>query len=220
MKTVTLKQSLVIFLAVAVIWSVVPATVGAEEADIKQGQTTTTDNSSTVTARRKEAAARAKVLREQQKKRREEGRSKLAEAKTQLEDGKLRACKNREKSINNIMSRMSDRGKKRLEVFDKIADRVKAFYDDKGLKVDNYDELVAVVDNTRADAAAATDLVTQDSVTFKCDGTDPKGASSVFQDSLKTQIKTLKAYRTAIKDLIVAVKNATGDEATASQENQ
>ena len=55
------------------------------------------------------------------------------------------------------------------------------------------------------------DSVKADSVTFKCDGTDPKGAVSSFKDALKSEIAALQAYRTSVKNLIVGVKSVQGN---------
>ncbi|MEX1995371.1 MAG: hypothetical protein WD887_01175 [Candidatus Saccharimonadales bacterium] len=129
-------------------------------------------------------------------------------AKTRLEAAKLRACQNREKAIQNIMARINDRGEKHIVLFTKIADRVKAFYVDKGLTADNYDELVAQVEVKKAAAEAAVASLQSSDVQFKCDSEDPKGTALVFKDLLKQEIDALKAYRTAVKNLIVAVAQA------------
>ena len=138
-------------------------------------------------------------------------------AQTRLADAKLKACQNREKAINNIMARLADRGTKQLDVFNKIAERTEAFYTDKGKTLSNYDALVAEVTAKKTDAQTAVDAVKAGSVTFQCDGTDPKGAVTVFKDSLKAEIAALKAYKTAVKNLVVGVKSVQGT--TSSSEN-
>jgi hypothetical protein len=144
--------------------------------------------------RKQEALARA----EQQR----------AAAKTRLEEAKLRACQNRERAIQNIMARISDRGQKHLDLFTKIADRVKAFHEDKGLNAENYDALVAEIDAKKAEAQAAVDVLKSSDLTFDCESEDPKGTVTAFKDMTKDMIDALQAYRTAVKDLIVAVAKA------------
>jgi uncharacterized protein YmfQ (DUF2313 family) len=135
---------------------------------------------------------------------------KQAAAQTRLTDTKLKVCQLREKTVGNIMARMSDRGAKQLDVFSKIADRTEAFYVKAGKVLSNYDVLVADVVATKADAQTAVDAVKNTSTTFKCDGTNPKGVASSFKASLEAQNKALKAYKTAVKNLIVGVKSVQG----------
>jgi hypothetical protein len=128
-----------------------------------------------------------------------------------LDAAKLRVCQNREKNIKGIMTRSVDRVTKQVTLFDKIAERTKAFYVDKGNVLTNYDELVAAADAAKAEATASLDDV-KDSTTFTCSGEDPKGAAGTFKTEMKELIADLKAYRTAVKNLIVGVKSVQGDQ--------
>jgi hypothetical protein len=126
---------------------------------------------------------------------------------TKLADAKLKACQRRQATINNIMSRIADRGQKQLDLFSSIADKTETFYTDKGKTLSNYDALVADVAAKKTAAQAVVDTIKSDSVTFKCDGTDPKGAAASFKDALKSEITALKNYKTSVKNLIVGVKS-------------
>lgn len=143
---------------------------------------------------------------------------KKAAPKTKLADAKLKACQNREKAITNVMGRISDRGQKQLDLFSSIATKTKAFYVVKGKTLGNYDALVADVTAKKDAAQTAVDTVKANRVTFKCDGTDPKGAAATFKESLKLQITALKEYKTSVKNLIVGVKSVQGK--TTSVENK
>ena len=129
---------------------------------------------------------------------------------TKLAGAELKACQNREKAINNILARISDRGQKQLDLFTTIATRTETFYTDKGKTLSNYNALVADVTAKKAAAQTEVDTIKADSITFKCDGTDPKGAVSSFKDALKSEIAALQAYRTSVKNLIVGVKSVQG----------
>jgi len=139
----------------------------------------------------------------QQAERKEAARTKLAETK-------LQACQNREKAINTIMSRLGDRGAKQLQVINKISERTQTFYKEKGKTLANYDVLVADAASKKAAAEAAVAKVKETSVTFQCDGTDPKGTASSFKEQLRAQHAAIKAYRTSVKNLIVGVKSVQG----------
>jgi hypothetical protein len=132
------------------------------------------------------------------------------ESHAKLADAKLKVCQTREKNITTIMADLSDRGTKRIDVITKIAERTEAFYVKSGKTLANYDALVANVNAKHVAATAAVAAVKDTSVTFKCDGTDPKGAAGSFKSSLKTEDQALKEYKTAVKDLIAGVKSIQG----------
>jgi len=142
-----------------------------------------------------------------------------AAVQTRLTDTRLKVCQNREKTITNIMARVSDRGTKQLAVFSKIADRTEAFYTSKGKTLANYDTLTANVTSTKAAAETAVSEIQSSSTSFSCDASDPKGIVTSFKDSLKSEITALKNYKTAIKNLIVGVKSVqstTSSDTTTS----
>ncbi len=146
-----------------------------------------------------------------------------AAAETRLSEAKLKACENRQTAIKNIMTRISDRGQKQITLFGKIAERVQAFYVDKGRTLENYDALVANATETKEAAQAAVDATEATAVEFSCDGENPKGIAETFKTNLNAQKTALKDYKTAVKDLIVGVKSVqstTNSEETTTEENQ
>ena len=132
-------------------------------------------------------------------------------AAERLEAGKLRACQNREKAIQNIMSRIADRSTKQLTVFTTIAERTQAFYEQKGNELATYDALVAEVDAKKAGAELAVETIQAAETNFSCDGENPKAVVASFKESLRARNAALNDYKTAIKDLIVGVKSAQGE---------
>ncbi|MDQ3094213.1 MAG: hypothetical protein M3Q70_03505 [bacterium] len=132
--------------------------------------------------------------------------------KLKLEAKKLEICEKREKNIRNIMARISDRGQKQLDVFNKIAERTMNFSVEKNKKPVNYDALVAEVDAKRTAAQTLVDDIKEESTVFECDADDPKGKANNFKELLKSEITALKEYKTAVKNLIVGVKSANGVE--------
>jgi len=135
-----------------------------------------------------------------------------------LEAAKLRACQNREAALNRIMSRMTIRAEKQLDVFSTIASRVEAFYAQKGRTIATYAALVADVSAKKI--AAETQIATLDgSSTLSCSGDDPKGLASAFKVQLRATTAALQAYKTAIKNLIVGVKSAQGQSSSNRNTN-
>lgn len=135
-----------------------------------------------------------------------------------LTEKRLKNCQTREKAINNIMGRIATRGEKHIGVFNKIAERTQAFYVSKGLSVSNYAELVAAVNTKKAAAESAVAAVKATSVEFKCDGSDPHGAGQVFKENLRKEKAALKEYKTAVKNLIRAVKSANSSANEGAQQ--
>lgn len=213
----------------AVVFAVSTQPVGARDGqtttELKSPETTqvtTTEKTETTTTQaprrletEQKTAQMTELTAEQAKadEKREVTRPKLA-------DVKLKVCQKREKTIDNIMSRMGDRGVKQLDVFTKIADRTEVFYKKSGKVLDNYAALVAEVDATKAAAQAAVTAAQSTTVSFKCDGTDPKGVADSFKTSLEAQNQALKAYKTAVKNLIVGVKSVQGTTSSTEGSQQ
>lgn len=199
------KNYLFTGLAVAAIVVTMPFAVNALPARAQEAQTTATD---------KQEAVRVQEVQTTEVQRQETERTKVSDkrevAQAKLADVKLKVCQKREKTIGNIMSRMGDRGVKQLDVFTKIANRTEAFYVKSGKVLDNYGALVAEVNATEAKAQVTVTAAQSATVTFKCDGTNPKGVASSFKASLEAQNQALKAYKTAVKNLIVGVKSVQG----------
>lgn len=189
-----IKNSLVTTMAVFSFAMALPVVAGALPARAAEAQ---------AAAQEKQAAAQTAAS------------DKREVAQTRSADAKLKACQNHEKAVTNIMARIANRGQKQTDLFTKIADRTEAFYTNKGKTLSNYDVLVADVTAKKTDAQAAVDATKATSVEFKCDGTDPKGVASTFKEQLKTQNDALKAYKTAVKNLIVGVKSVQSTTAAA-----
>jgi len=147
-----------------------------------------------------------------------------ATAKDAMTAGRLKACENRQQAIQNIMSRIADRGQKQLNLFDTIATRVETFYTNKGNTLSNYDALVAEVNAQKAEAQADVTATQAASSGFSCDLSDPKAFVTSFKSSLKTEISALQTYRTSVKNLIVGVKSvqstASPDSSSAPSQSQ
>lgn len=138
-------------------------------------------------------------------------------AKLRLAGAKLNACQNRQKAITNIMTRLANRGQKQADLFTTIATRTESFYISEGKTLANYDALVADVTAKKAAAETMVSTITSDSTTFDCTADNPKGMVTNFRGSLKSEISALKAYKTAVKNLIVGVKSV--QSTTISSQN-
>lgn len=162
------------------------------------------------------AKERAAALKAEAEKRAEAARAKAAEAKTRaqersgkkLEEVKLRVCQKREATINNLMTRLGNRGQKQLDMISTTSERLQAYKESKGLTVANYDSLLATTEAQKLAAQAAVDAAKSVQGSFKCDGSDPKSAADSFKQAMKVQHDAIKAYRDSVKELLTAIKQA------------
>lgn len=164
----------------------------------------------------------AEARQEEVQKRREEAKTKATDNRearqAKLINSRLKACQRREAVITKLMSNLADRGTRQIEVFDKIADRTQAYYQEKGLRLANYNSLVAEVDAKKNAAEAAVSSTKDTIVEFDCEGEDPRGTAAEFKENLKAQHQAMKAYKTSVKNLIVGVKSVQSEESGVGQE--
>lgn len=184
-----------------------------------------TDHSSTA----KEANTTAQTITDQQraatfktqfedrkKELQQQVQEKKAEIKEKLSDTRKKVCEKRQVNINKIITNSNAQGASNLAVFQSIQGKVMQFVTDKNLTVANYEALVADADAKRGDAQAAFEVARQ--TTFSCDNTDPSSPGKVVSDLMHTKHDALKDYRTAVKNLIVAVKQAADDKTKTESE--
>ena len=209
------SKSVLIAMAIGAVSLVCGGVASAQEIPkVTQVNTTVEQRMQEARQRAEDAKTRAQARADEAKARAE---AQMTEAKQRLEGKKLELCQAREQRITSTMEQMTGRGEKHYEVFTKIADRVKAFYTDKKLTVANYDALTAEVDAKAQAVEAAIASTKSVGTVFTCNSDNPKIASTAFRDAFKAQVAALKEYRTAIKNLIVAVKSAQSDTAQSSQ---
>lgn len=151
----------------------------------------------------------------------ETGRSSVREmVKHRLTDGKLKACQSKEKAIQKRSVQLIRQTVTMQEKFDKIAARVQTYYTEKavpaGKVVANYDSLVATIATKKAAVATAIAEAKSHSDGFSCEAEAPKDRLTDFRTDMLAVKAALKEYRTAIKDLIVAVRSAAASPASTS----
>lgn len=125
------------------------------------------------------------------------------------EEGMERACEAVEESIQTRNDQIVLLAETILTKFDNISERVQEYYTTElvpeGHEVENYDALLADIEDKRADVEAALDEAASSAENFDCDLSDPKTSVLAFKDDMLGVIDALQEYRLAIKDLIVAV---------------
>lgn len=135
---------------------------------------------------------------------------------TRLSDAKLKICQNRETAIQKRSTQLTKLAEKMIANFEKHATRVQTYYTDivvpAGRTVDNYDGLVTEIATQKAATQTALTTAQAQAEAFNCDGDDPKGQLKTFNEQMRTVKKSLKDYRTAVRNLIVAVRGQKGED--------
>lgn len=137
-----------------------------------------------------------------------------AKRQEKLDGKRLEVCEKRETRINELIQSSGEKAKKKLAVFQKIEAGVKQFYDNKGLSAEGYDAAVENADAKEADAIAAVDAMI--GLAFVCDEADGATPGAVIAAAAHARHDALKAYKTAVRELIIVVKQAL--EATDATE--
>ena len=131
---------------------------------------------------------------------------------THLTEVKLKVCQNRETAIKKRAENLGRLANSMLEKFAAHAQRVEEFYTTKvvpsGKTVANYDSLVADIQTKKAAVQAGVTQAQGSLGSFDCTGNDPKGQLTQYKSNMLAVKSALKDYRTAIKNLIVAIRSA------------
>ncbi len=132
--------------------------------------------------------------------------AKKEESKARLEGKRLETCEKREVKINELIQSSSEKAGKKLAVFQKIEAGVQAFYEKKGLSAEGYNAAVANADEKEASAIAAIDAMT--GLTYSCDDVDGTKPGQIVASAVQIRRDALKDYKSAVRELIVLVKQA------------
>ena len=144
--------------------------------------------------------------------------AKKALVKEQTQQQRQKACEARKTNLTKRMANAVTQAQKHKAVFDKIYTRVKNFHDTKQLNVADYDNLVAKADAAQASAADSVTALQQLDVSVDCSSQTVADSVSTFQQAVKNTRDSLKTYRSALVDLITALKGAS--TSTDNQTNQ
>ena len=140
-----------------------------------------------------------------------------------LTETRLKVCQKKQNAIQKRSRQLVMTAENMLAKFSRIEERVKTYYSDKavpaGKTVANYDALVSEITAQKETVRANLDKALASSANFSCNSDNPKGQLSQFRTDMQAVKKSLKEYRTAIKNLIVAVRTASGKAKSSAAAN-
>ena len=124
-----------------------------------------------------------------------------------------KGCQKREQTIQQRSSQLVRMATNMLEVFERIAQRVRTYYlivvVPSGQSLDEYSELGANINLAKAAVENSLEEAATTASSFDCSSSDPKQQLQQFRQDMKNVKGALKTYRTAVKDLIVGVRSIT-----------
>lgn len=137
-----------------------------------------------------------------------------------LTGGLLTACQSHEQVLKTRMDNLVRFATNMMDTFNRISLRVQEFYKNKvltqGKTVGNYDALLADISVKQAVVKSDINIAQSDVNDFVCTGVDPKGHLTQFRIDMQSVKRSLKDYRTSIKNLIVAVHSVASESATST----
>ena len=114
------------------------------------------------------------------------------------------------------MSHLAQLAKMMQDKFDKHAMQVADYYTNKvvpsGKTVLNYNNLVSDIQAKKAAVQATLTTAQTEVNNLNCQTVNPKSQVTQFKQDMQTVKRALKDYRTAVKNLIVAVHSVTGNK--------
>lgn len=142
---------------------------------------------------------------------------------TPLPTTKMTSCAARVDSVKTRMAQLLKLVTTMENTFDKIATRVETYYKSKviptGKTVSTYDNLVMDISNQKATVGKALTKAQTDIDGFNCISQNPKVLMSEFRQDMQSVKTDLNNYRTAIKDLIAAVRPVSAEMEQKPSEN-
>jgi hypothetical protein len=151
---------------------------------------------------------------------REMAKQKVEQAKQnhqeQTEVQREKVCGTRKANLTKRMATAVTVAERHKTNIDRIYAKVKDFYTTKQLNVSNYTDLTAKVDAAQTNAQVAIDALKALDVNVDCTSQTVANSVSAFQQAVSNTRDSLKAYRSALVDLITALKGASTSSNTSS----
>lgn len=130
-------------------------------------------------------------------------------AQVHLQGGKLQACEAVSQALTTRSNHLVGLVDQQFKTFASIAVSVEQYYLTKaapsGTTLSNYDALVSEITTTQNAVATPLQAAQNDITNFSCTGNNPAAQMTQFNTDMRAVLTALQAYRTSIKNLIVAL---------------
>jgi chromosome segregation ATPase len=129
-----------------------------------------------------------------------------------------KTCESHKQGLNRKFDRIVTNSQRIQDRITKVFDKAQAYQQDKNLNPANYDELVAKANDAKSASQDSIDALKQVKPTLDCNNTSVANDVATFKTSAQDTRAKLKAYRTAVKDVVKALRDATQASHTTGNE--
>jgi hypothetical protein len=137
---------------------------------------------------------------------------------TKSKEQRAKTCVQIQKAVNNKLGAFNNHADKYLTRLNTLFTKVQAYQTEHNVSVANYDELVATATQKQSDATVAVEALKSLGTTIDCTSSDPASMLASVKSGATDSRDALKAYRTALKDIFVALVQASKTEDNATTE--
>jgi chromosome segregation ATPase len=129
-----------------------------------------------------------------------------------------KTCESHKQGLNRKFDRIVTNSQRIQDRITKVFDKAQAYQQDKNLNPANYDDLVAKANDAKSASQDSIDALKQVKPTLDCNNTSVANDVATFKTSAQDTRAKLKAYRTAVKDVVKALRDATQASHTTGNE--
>lgn len=173
-----------------------------ETSTAAQGSQTQTEKNTTATEAKKEAESKAVEAKK--------------EAEAKKTEGLKKGCEQRKESINKKLSVLGENAQKHQEAYTALLNKAIELKTAKSLNPVNFDALVATANAAKIVSNNSIEALKSSALSVDCASSDIGGSINTGKTAAKAakttadKVKTdLKAYRAAVKAVLVALENVT-----------
>lgn len=162
-------------------------------------------------ALRIDAAGKAKVTAMSVEDRKAAIEERIAAKKQSLNKGK---CERNQERITRMLSTNSNGANTQVDVLDTMYARVAGFYEDKGLSIENYQELINAIESAKIEARNTLQVMQTTEVNVDCSAEGMGDQFALYKGAVDSTRSQIKEYRKSLVDLISAMKASTSTDNT------
>lgn len=138
---------------------------------------------------------------------------------TKSKEERAKTCENIQNAVNNKLKAFNNHADKYLTRLNDLFTKVQDYKTSQNITLTNYDTLVATVTQKQADATVAVGALKSLGTTIDCTSSDPASMLASAKSGAAGARDALKAYRAALKDLVVALIQANKTQDTTTEAN-
>ncbi len=152
---------------------------------------------------------------------RDAAKARVAERRADHQEKSLaqrqKTCEHIQKAVNNKLSAFNNSADKYLTRLDDVFTKLQDYQSTNNLSVSDYDSLVTTATEQQSAATLAVQTLKDAGTTLDCTDSDPATMLTAAKNAASDARDALKAYRTSLKDIVVALaqsKDTATDDST------